>query len=69
MKRGYSNVQAEKTKPWHEVEKGVEPGIARIPISGGSSPFTTRELPPLSLRRDEWEKIGRKMGWLLVPRS
>lgn len=63
MKRGHSNVEAEKTKPWSEVDKDVNEGIARVPLSGGATYTNWRELPPLALRREEWEEIGRLMNW------
>lgn len=62
MKRGHSNVSSEKTKPW--VGKGIEPGIAKIPLGSGDTVQTWKELPPLALRKQEWEEIGRRMGWL-----
>ena len=62
-KRGHSNADVKKVRPWHEVDKQVEHGIARIPIMGGASPSSCHELPPLALRREEWEEIGRQMGW------
>lgn len=62
-KRGHTNANTNAIREWQEVEKYVEAGIARIPISGGASPGTIREFPPLALTKDEWEEIGRKMGW------
>lgn len=61
MKRGHSNVHAEKTAPWPEP---TAPGIARIPLGGGATSQTWKEFPPLALRREEWEEIGKRMGWL-----
>lgn len=63
MKRGHSNVRAEKTCSWETIDKKVDAGIARIPLDGGSSPSTCKELPPLALREEEWQEIGRRMGW------
>jgi hypothetical protein len=65
-KRGHSNVYADKTKPWDSIDPGVESGIARIPLTGGSTASSARELPPLALRRSEWREIGVRMGWLVV---
>lgn len=62
MKRGHSNVVAEKTEPW--VDKDTEPGIAKIPLGGGATAQTWQEFPPLALRKQEWEEIGQRMGWL-----
>lgn len=58
MKRGHSNVNAAKTEPWPD-----NPEKARIPLEGGASVYTVRELPPLALGKSEWEEIGRRMGW------
>ena len=57
-KRGHSNLYANEAQP--------HPGnasIAIIRISGGASPYTIKDLPPLSLSRDEWQTIGERMGW------
>jgi hypothetical protein len=62
MKRGHSNVKSEKTEPWND--KDTEPGIAKIPLGGGATIQTFRELPPLALRKEEWQEIGYRMGWL-----
>jgi hypothetical protein len=35
-----------------------------IPLIGGADVYTVKELPPLALSKEEWEIIGRKMGWL-----
>jgi hypothetical protein len=64
MKRGHSNVESKKTVPWNKVDPKTDPGIARVPLSGGASIEGWRELPPLSLRKEEWEEIGKRMGWL-----
>jgi len=59
MAQGHSNVRLEEfTTPPHCPEK------AQIGLAGGASPQTCRSLPPLVLTREEWEEIGRKMGWL-----
>ncbi len=58
-KRGHSNVSACDTKRWPgDIE------IAQIPLGGGASLQAWKALPPLALRREEWETIGRKMGWI-----
>jgi hypothetical protein len=59
MKRGHSNVNAAKAEPWPD-----NPEKARIPLQGGASVYTVRELPPLALGKSEWEEIGIRMGWL-----
>jgi hypothetical protein len=58
-KKGHSNVREADTEPYSE---GL-PHVASIPLIGGASPDTTRELPPLALRIGEWKTIGLKMGW------
>ena len=63
MKRGHSNVHAEQTKPWHQPKPGDGQPYAKIPLVGGAQAVTTKELPPLALRKQEWEEIGRRMGW------
>ena len=59
MVRGHSNVYAEETKPFP-----TSPEKACIPIVGGASVYTVKDLPPLALKKEEWKTIGRKMGWL-----
>ena len=56
--KGHSNAHAESTYR-HETTDA-----AMVPIEGGASVYTVRPLPTLALRREEWETIGRKMGWL-----
>jgi hypothetical protein len=63
-KRGHSNVRSEQTRDWSKIETRCARGVARIPLSGGASYESFHELPPLALHRDEWEEIGRRMGWL-----
>lgn len=63
MKRGHSNVRAEQTVEWKTVDQQVSPGHARIPLVGGSTVQTVKELPPLALDESEWRLIGQKMGW------
>lgn len=65
--RGHSNVYPEETELATYKERGkviVIEGVATIPMSGGSTVYSCKPLPPLALRRDEWETIGRKMGWI-----
>ena len=35
-----------------------------IPIEGGASVYTVKDLPPLALSKEEWLTIGRKTGWI-----
>jgi hypothetical protein len=58
-KRGHSNVHADQTTTYPTT-----PDRALIPIEGGASVSTVKELPPLSLSREEWETIGERTGWL-----
>lgn len=60
MKQGHSNVDAKHTDQW----RGVGDECARIPLSGGASFTSFKELPSLALHRDEWEEIGIRMGWI-----
>ena len=62
--RGHSNLYANETEPYP-----TNPDTASIPLIGGSRVDTCRPLPPLALRRQEWEEIGRIMGWLKVRRT
>lgn len=58
--RGHSNVD-----DWDGVYiDDPELGKVKIPISGGASVYTVKDLPPLYLSREEWEKIGKKAGWV-----
>lgn len=54
--RGHSNVAGD-ARPDNEW--------ARIPITGGADVSTVRPLPPLYLSEQEWQVIGRIMGWTL----
>ncbi len=60
-KRGHSNVRVK------ELVRCSEPYLfadsASISLWGGASPSTSKELPPLVLRIEEWQEIGQKMGW------
>jgi len=57
--RGHSNIYPNETTPYP-----TNPGTASIPLVGGSRVDTCRPLPPLALSREEWEEIGRRMGWI-----
>lgn len=57
--RGHSNVYADETERYPD-----DPAVACIPMIGGAQVHTCKPLPPLALHRDDWEKIGLKMGWL-----
>lgn len=59
MKRGHSNIDPTKARPWKDT-----PEKACIPLTGGASFQSSRELPPLALGKDEWEEVGLRMGWL-----
>lgn len=59
MKQGHSNIYASDTKPYP-----TSPDKAMIPLIGGANVNTVKELPPLCLDKDEWEIIGKRMGWL-----
>jgi len=63
LPRGHSNVYAEETEPYPTF-----PEKAMIPMIDGAHVDTCRLLPPLALSKQEWETIGRKMGWLPMPR-
>lgn len=56
--RGHSNVHANQTEP-----HPTAPDRAMIPIEGGATVYSVKELPPLSLSREEWQEIGERMGW------
>lgn len=58
MKRGHSNIYPEQITTWPNL-----PDVAKIPIAGGANVDTVKELPPLALRREEWQEIGERMGW------
>ena len=62
--RGHSNVYADETEPYP-----THPEKACVPLIGGSRVDTCRPLPPLALSREEWEEIGRRMGWLKPSRA
>jgi hypothetical protein len=67
-KRGHSNVHAERTTVWATTDSRgrhiSDPDMAVVPLEGGATVHSVRELPPLVLRRQEWAEIGRLMGWL-----
>ena len=60
MTRGHSNVyDLERMKPYD-----TNPDRWSIPIQGGASVYTVKNLPDLALSKEEWLKIGKKAGWL-----
>ena len=60
MKRGHSNVTfGDKDYYRHKS------GCLMIRLVGGASFDKCKELPPLAIHRDDWEKIGKIMGWYL----
>lgn len=59
MKRGHSNVDATHAEKWD-----TPPDCCKLRLTGGATASTCRELPPLALHRDDWEQIGKFMGWL-----
>lgn len=60
MKRGHSNVDAKRAGIWPNTYLAY----AMIPLRGGASYATYKELPPLALTKPEWEEIGIRMGWI-----
>lgn len=65
--RGHSNVYANETEIYKctiDRKVIVQPDVASIPLTGGSSVESCKPLPPLSLRQEEWKTIGLKMGWI-----
>lgn len=56
--RGHSNARVHEMQP-----HPTAPDKASIPIEGGASVYTVKDLPPLTLSRDEWQEIGERMGW------
>ena len=60
-KRGHSNMRTEELE--RVPNSSASGDYAMIPIFGGASVTTAKELPPLSIRCREWEEIGAKMGW------
>jgi len=64
MKRGHSNVIVKELSLWD-----TPPDCAKLPLRGGATVSTCKELPPLALHKHEWEEIGRIMCWLKKPRK
>lgn len=62
MKRGHSNVHVGKTQVW-TIDGEPNADVAKIPLEGGFTAYTVKELPPLALKREEWEEIGQRMNW------
>lgn len=60
MSKGHSNVyNLENIKPYL-----TNPEKMCIPICGGASVTTVKNLPDLALSKEEWRKIGQKAGWI-----
>ena len=60
MVRGHSNVyNLEDMHPYP-----TNPDRWSIPIQGGASVTTVKDLPNLALSKDEWLEIGKKAGWI-----
>ena len=59
MKRGHSNVYVERIERYPTSKE-----VAKLPLYGGATVQTCKELPPLAMDKEDWEKIGRYMGWL-----
>ena len=60
MKRGHSNVfDLSNMKPYP-----TNPDRMSIRIQGGAQVYTVKELPPLSLSKDEWLEIGKRAKWI-----
>ena len=58
MKRGHTNVVNMDEAKIDELSRRL-----MIPLEGGASVDTCKELPPLALSKEEWVTIGRKAGW------
>ncbi len=60
MKLGHSNVHSlHKIKPYP-----TNPDRFSIPIQGGATVTSVKDLPPLALSEQEWREIGSRAGWL-----
>lgn len=60
MTRGHSNVyDLENMHPYN-----TNPDRQSIPIQGGASVYTVKNLPDLALSKEEWLEIGKRAGWL-----
>ncbi|MFA5307433.1 MAG: hypothetical protein WC365_08350 [Candidatus Babeliales bacterium] len=60
MTKGHSNVcNLETMHPYP-----TNPNRWCIPIEGGSSVYTVKNLPDLALSKNEWFEIGKKAGWI-----
>lgn len=62
--RGHSNAHVDQTEP-----HPTAPDKASIPIEGGATVYTVKDLPPLALSRDEWQEIGERMRWITATES
>lgn len=60
MVRGHSNVHhLDEMKPYP-----TNPDRWSIPVQGGASVYTVKDLPDLALSKEEWLEIGRRAGWI-----
>lgn len=59
MSKGHSNALLEQITQHPNKELDA----AMIPIHGGRDVYSTRDLPPLALRKEEWRMIGDRMDW------
>ncbi len=59
MKQGHSNIIG-KLHRWD-----TPPDCCKAELIGGAHVGTCKMLPPLAIHRDQWEAIGRYMGWTL----
>lgn len=57
-KRGHSNAHVEQA----EVH-GTVTDAAIIPLEGGATVYTVKELPSLVMRKSEWRTLGDRMNW------
>ena len=59
MARGHSNVHnLFEMEPYPS-----NPDRWSIPISGGATVFSVKDLPNLALSKEEWLEIGKRAGW------
>lgn len=60
---GHSNVRSWETEPDPDSDARDTP-FARIPLLAEGRTGHSQKVPPLALSQQEWETIGKKMGWL-----
>ena len=58
--KGHSNV----TRLDEMQSYPTNPERWTIPIEGGASVYTVKNLPDLALSKEEWLEIGKRAGWL-----